>query len=358
MADPMTVVRRPIGWKLSVTALVAALGLSTPAVLAAQAGAQAAHAKKKKPVPTLSINIVDGSTAASSILPYFAQWTGIFKRYHIKATIDFVGSAIALADLASGKAQFGDLGAPEPEEVAQSGAPVKWLGVWDERSNLQLVAAPGIHSVAQMQGKSIGISTTGSVTNTFAKWIMEQNHVPVNSVHYVPLQSSSGILAGFVGGTVDALLLSPPNSTKGAKGRPGSSILMSTDSKNYAWPFNGIAGYMPWVAKHKAATVRVLEAMTVALRQFAAHPKRAEAAIMAEQPGTSQATAALSYKSAAAAFNKTELVPSERLEKQVLKVITRFYPGQYPKAVAKNSAMFIDSSYAERAESALGPKTK
>lgn len=356
MSHPVKVGRkRGRGWMASAMAL-SALGLSIPSLAAGDAGAQTAHAKNK--VRTVNVDIVDGSTAASSILPYFAERTGIFRRYHINATIDFVGSAIALADLASGKAQFGDLGAPEPEEVAQSGAPVKWVGIWDERSNLQLVAGPGIHSVSQLQGKSIGISTTGSVTNTFAAWIMQQNHVPVGSVHYVPLQSSSGILAGFIGGTVDALLLSPPNSTNGVKGRPGSSILMNTNSKSYAWPFNGLAGYMPWVTKHKAATVRVLEAMTVALREFAANPKAAEAAIVAEQPGTDQATAVLSYKSAASVFNKTELVPSESLEKQVLKLITRFYPGQYPNAVARNSARFIDASYAQQAEATLGPTKK
>lgn len=345
--------RRPLPRKWGIR--VAALSLVAGLCAACSSGSGSSSASDtSKSGQAVSITIVDGSTAASAILPYFAETAGIFKKYNINATVKFVGAGLALPELASGKAEFGALGAPEPEEVAQSGAAVKWVGVWDQLSNFQLVVAPGIHSVAQLQGKSIGISTAGSVTNTFAEWVLQQHGVAPSSAHYVPLQSSSGIVSGFIGGQVDALLLSPPNSTSAAKGRAGSTVLLSTDSAAYAWPFNGLAAYMPWVQSHKDAAVRVLEAMTEALKEFRSNPAAAQKAITAAVPGTTQAQAEASYKSAVSVFNTSSLVPSATTEKTVLKLITQFYPGQYPNAVPANYANFIDSSYAQQAQTALG----
>jgi NitT/TauT family transport system substrate-binding protein len=345
--------RRPLPrkWGLRVAALSLVAGLC--AACSSGSGSSSASDTSKSG-QAVDITIVDGSTAASAILPYFAETAGIFKKYNINATVKFVGAGLALPQLASGKAQFGALGAPEPEEVSQSGAAVKWLAVWDQLSNFQLVVAPGIHSVAQLQGKAIGISTAGSVTNTFAEWVLQQHGVSPSSAHYVPLQSVSGIVSGFVGGQVDALLLSPPNSTSAAKGRPGSTVLLSTDSAAYAWPFNGLAGYMPWVQSHKDAAVRVLEAMTEALKEFRTNPAGAEKAIAAAVPGTPQAQVEASYKSALSVFNAGSIVPSAATEKQVLTLVTQFYPGQYPNAVPAKYADFIDSSYAQQAQTALG----
>lgn len=345
--------RRPLQrrWVVTVAVLSLTVGLATACGGGSGSSGASGALTSSKPV---DITIVDGSTAASAILPYFAETAGIFKKYNINATVKFVGSPLAMPELASGKVQFGAVGAPQPEEVAQSGAPVKWLAVWDQLSNLQLVVAPGIHSVAQLRGKSIAISTAGSVTNTFAEWVLQQHGVSPSSAHYVPLQSSSGIVSGFIGGQVDALLLSPPNSTKAAKGRPGSSILLTTDNKNYQWPFNGLAAYMPWVESHKDATVRVLEAMTEALKEFQSNPTAAEKAIAAAVPGTPQAEVKASYKSALAVFNTDSIIPSAATEKQVLTLITQFYPGQYPNVVPGHYAKFIDSSYAQQAQTALG----
>lgn len=350
MGSQERVPHRPsIAVKLTAGAVVTASALAM-----ANIGSASTTTARAAKVRTVSINIVDGSPGASTVLPYFAMRTGIFRRYHINATVSYVGASLALSDLASGKSQFGVFGAPVPEEAAMAGSSVKWLGVWDFRSDLQLVAAPGITSVSQLKGKSIAISAPGSVTNTFAAWVMQQNSVPVGSVSYVPLQTASGILAGFVGGSVDALLLGPPFSTEAVKGRPGSTILLSTNSKSYAWPFNGIAGYMPWVGHHKNATVRIMEAMTVALHRFFTDPAAAEAAIMASAPGTSHSLAVSSYKDARTLFSRTGLVPSESTEKQVLKLMQRFYPGRFPGATPTKWASFIDSSYAEKAATLIG----
>lgn len=346
--------RRPLQRKWAARA--AALSLIAGLVTACGGGSGSSSASgtatgaSNQPV---DITIVDGSTAASAVLPYYAQTAGIFKKYNINATVKFVGAPLAMPELGSGKAQFGALGAPQPEEVGQSGSGVKWLGVWDQLSNFQLVVGPGIHSVADLKGKAIGISTTGSVTNTFAMWVLQKHNIAPNAARYVPLQSSSGIVSGFIGGQVDALLLSPPNSTKAAKGRKGSSVLLSTDTPDYAWPFNGLAGNMAWVESHKDATVRVMEAMTEALKKFRTDAAGAEKAIAAAVPGTPADEVAASYKSALAVFATGSLAPSLTTEKQVLTLITQFYPGQYPNATPDKAANFIDASYAQQADAAL-----
>lgn len=303
------------------------------------------------------VTIVNGSSAASSILPLFAQQAGIFKKYGIDANVQVLGSALALSQLATGKAQFGDFGSPQPEEARESGANVRWVAQWVLRSNLQLVGAPGIKSVKDLAGKAIGVSTSGSVTDIMSHFIVQKAGLSTSSVKYIPLQSSSGIIAGFVGGNVDALLLSPPSSTRGLNGRPGSSIVVDTNSKEYQYPFNGLAAYMPWVKEHKQTTIRVLEALLDALRQFPKQKAIAEKAIGSVSPGTSQADLDAAYASAKSVF-ETSIIPNERLEKQVLGMLTNYYPGRYPNAIPKNSSQFMNSSYAIKATKAFLKKQK
>jgi ABC-type nitrate/sulfonate/bicarbonate transport system substrate-binding protein len=337
------------------TAAALAAVVAVGSCLAATASAKVdrtggAHAAKLD-----NITIVVGSSAASSILPAFAQQAGIFRKYGIDAKVQVLSSALALSQLATGNAQFGDFGAPQPEEAREAGSDVRWIASWVSRSNLQLVAAPGIKSVKDLAGKAIGISTSGSVTDIMSHWIVQQAGLPVTSVKYVPLQSSSGIIAGFVGGNVDALLLSPPSSTNGLNGRPGSSIILDTNQKAYTYPFNGLAGYMPWVRKNKDLTIRVCKAMLDALRQFPKQKAAAEQAILSASPGTSQADLDAAYESAKSVFG-TSIIPNEKIEKIVLGMLRDYYPGQYPNAVPKNSPQFLNQSYAIAATKALTPK--
>lgn len=331
---------------------VAALSLCLTASASSAATPAATQHRSKKHATMTNITIVSPSTAASAILPLFAKRTGIFRKFHINATISFLGSSLALPELATGRVQFGEMGSPQPEEARQSGANVRWVAQWVLRSNLQLVAAPGISSPAELQGKSIAVSHAGSVTDIFAHWVVQQAGIPISSVKYVPLGHSAGIVAGFIGGSVDALLLSPPNSTNAVQGRQGSSVILDTNSPKFNYPFQGLAAYMPWVNTHKKAATEVLEALQRALDEFPKKPKAAEAAILAAVPGTSEADLVTAYKSALSVFGNT-IVPDPSVEKSALTLLQQFYPGQYPYIVPSKESLFYNRSYALQAERML-----
>ena len=141
-------------------------------------------------------------------------------------------------------------------------------------------------------------------------------------------------------------------------GRAGSSVILDTNSPKYVYPFNGLAGYMPWVNKNKKATIEVLEALSVALKQFSQKPALAEEAIQSATPGTTAADAATAYESAKSVFSTTTIVPDDKVEKSVLQLLTDFYPGQYPNAIPSKSGSFINRSYAVAAEKALAAQGK
>src|ERR1700742_4847028 len=97
--------RRPLTRKWGIR--VAALSLVAGLCAACSSGSGSSSASDtSKSGQAVDITIVDGSTAASAILPYFAETAGIFKKYNINATVKFVGAGLALPQLASGKAQF------------------------------------------------------------------------------------------------------------------------------------------------------------------------------------------------------------------------------------------------------------
>ena len=164
--------------------VVACAVLVTAAAVCLTGGAASTtnHASAKKSVPLTDVNIVIASTAASSILPKFAQVAEIFRHYHINAKISFLSSSLALTELATGQAQFGDFGAPQPEEARNSGAQLRWVGQWVLRSNLQLVAAPGNH---------LGL--------TARRALDRHQHTRFGHRHLCPLDRPAGRDPGLVG---------------------------------------------------------------------------------------------------------------------------------------------------------------
>jgi NitT/TauT family transport system substrate-binding protein len=294
-----------------------------------------------------NVSIGVNAAVAGEIEPELAQTSGLFAKYGINATVTVIPSSNLLAALSSGRVQFGAFGAPQPEEGILSGSQLKWLSVWEGKPNTQLIAGPGISSIADLKGKSVGITVPGSLIDLFARRILTDNGVNPSGVQFQSLQSTTALSAAFLGGSIKATILSPPQSTAALK-LTGSKSLLDVGSK-YSWPQGGLVGYMPWVTSHSAATTKVMEAIAASVNLYRSDPAAAKAAIKALAPTTTTADLNASYQSALGTLATSTIVPSLTTEQFVLKSMSSLYPTKYSKAVPSTAANYIDGSYAQAA---------
>jgi NitT/TauT family transport system substrate-binding protein len=298
--------------------------------------------------PLTSVTIGVNAAVAGEIEPVLAQQAGLFAKYGIKANVSVIPASTLLAALAGGRVQFGAFGAPQPEEAAMSGAPLKWLAVWENKPNTALVAAPGISSIADLKGKAIGITVPGSLTDIFSRLALTRSNVSTASAKYVPLQSTTAELSAFAAGSVQATVLSPPQSTTALKDRQGATSLIEF-GQYYSWPQGGLVGYMPWVDSHKTAATEVLEGIVGAVNLYRSNPAAAEKAIGSVSTTLSGSSLTASYKSALSTLTTTTIAPSLTTEQFVLSTLQTLYPGKYPKAVQSFANSMVDTSYATAA---------
>ena len=344
---------------IGITALLAAGGLALTACSsgssssATAANAGSAGSAGSAAVTNVSIGV--NAAVAGEIEPELAQTAGLFAKYGINATVTVIPSSNLLAALSSGRVEFGAFGAPQPEEAILSGSQLKWLSVWEGKPNTQLIAGPGISSIADLKGQSVGITVPGSLIDLFARRILTDNGVNPSGVQFQSLQSTTALSAAFLGGSIKATILSPPQSTAALKLK-GSKSLLDVGSK-YSWPQGGLVGYMPWVTSHSAATTKVMEAIAAAVNLYRSDPAAAKAAIKALAPTTSTADLNASYQSALGTLSTSTIVPSLTTEQFVLKSMSSLYPAKYSKADPSTAANYIDGSYAQAAQKVVPIKS-
>jgi NitT/TauT family transport system substrate-binding protein len=345
--------RRPLARVAASTTAIAAAALVLAACSSGSSASSSGGSTAAKDPATTSVTIGVNAAVAGEIEPVLAEQAGLFAKYGIKANVSVIPASTLLAALASGKVQFGAFGAPQPEEAAMSGAQLKWLAVWENRPNTALIAAPGISSIADLKGKAVGITVPGSLTDIFSRLALGRGNVSPSDVKYAPLQSTSAELSAFAAGSVQATILSPPQSTTALKARSGATSLIEF-GKYYTWPQGGLVGYMPWVDSHQTATTEVMEGIAAAVNLYRSDPAAAQKAIQSVSSSLSGSSLTASYQSALSTLATTTIAPSLTTEKFVLSTLQSLYPGKYPKAVPSFATSMIDTSYATAAMQKVG----
>ena len=187
---------------------------SAAALAAASLGAPALRAQNKLEKKQVAIAV--GGKAAFYYLPLtIAEQLGYFKAEGLDVEIsDFAGGARALQALVGGSADVVS-GAYEHTINMQSKnqhiqsfvlmgrAPQIAVGVSTK-------AMPNYKSLADLQGKKIGVSAPGSSTNMVANLVLSRAGIKASDVSYVGVGTAAGALAALRSGQIDAMSNTDP----------------------------------------------------------------------------------------------------------------------------------------------------
>jgi NitT/TauT family transport system substrate-binding protein len=157
----------------------------------------------------VTLTVGKASPNAEPIIPINVGDTlGIFKKHGIDLKIvDFTGGSKMAQAMAAGALDIGDGSGTEMALVAK-GAPM--IGVCESTGPLPFLgigvpADSPIHSIEQLKGKNIGVSSAGSLTDWLAKELARTQGWGPQGVSAVSIgNGANGILAAFRQNLVDA----------------------------------------------------------------------------------------------------------------------------------------------------------
>jgi len=149
--------------------------------------------------------------------------------------------------------------------------------------NDQIIAAPGIRSVADLKGKKVA-AEQGTVDHYLLLLGLKKARISEKDITFVPLETGAAA-AAFVAGKVDAVGVFAPFTTQALK-RPGSTTLFS--SKDFPGAISDhLVCNREFVAKHPEKVQQIVNAWFATLRQIKAEPGPS-LAILAKRAGVNE----------------------------------------------------------------------
>jgi NitT/TauT family transport system substrate-binding protein len=186
---------------------------ATACVLATLIPVQALAQSATPPAP---IRVACLGYTEASILPVYAQQTGIFKKYGLDATLTtFNGGGAIIAAIAGGSLDAGFSNITSAVAAIQRGIPIVVLTAANltstADSDAQLMKARGskLKTGADLNGKTIAVTTLGGTLQLGAEQWIDKNGGDSKSVHFVEVPSSN-MAAALKQGRIDAAMMSEP----------------------------------------------------------------------------------------------------------------------------------------------------
>ncbi len=323
--------RRRVMLAGSCTTLAAAsLGLSygTSAATASRHGGS---------LTTVTIGVA--APAAEMTLPFLAQKEGYFRKLGINAVVTMVPASTILSAISGGTIDFAVNGAPQPEIGVSQGAPIRWIALWSARPSLRIVVDGNIKTWKDLEGKSFGVSSPGSLSEILTERALEEHGVNPSLVKFDFLGGPPPTLAAFVSGEISADIFSPPVWLEEVKKVPGAHALYDL-ATGPAWPNAGLVAYMPWATAHRRVTDRVLQALSEALTTYKKHSPVAISEIEAIVPGLDHQLAKDAWSESLPILSSS-MVPTRADEAPVKAQLDK----TYPKLAAVPASGFFDLSF-------------
>ncbi|MCA1647739.1 MAG: ABC transporter substrate-binding protein [Chloroflexi bacterium] len=152
------------------------------------------------------------SNISPTIMPlWMAKQTGLFEKHGLDLDLQYVASATSVAAVVSGQMQLATVGLSEVLGAIAGGADLVVVATQVPSYTYVFEVAPGIQSAADLKGRSIGISRTGSSSDIGTRVVLKKFGIdPDKDVNLVQTGSVSDRGAAMKSGALQAAVASPP----------------------------------------------------------------------------------------------------------------------------------------------------
>jgi NitT/TauT family transport system substrate-binding protein len=239
---------------------------------------------------------------------YVAQQQGFFKEQGLDVEVaDGNGGSNAVAAVVGGSAQIGYVGIKNASQAVVKGQPLKVIATgirgFPQSIVLQKKLLDDAHlkpnatlaeKGALLRNRVIAVSDIGGSTGDFARFVLQQAHIPVDQVRLINITSIQGQLAALKAQRIDGFVNASPATETALAGGYGAELIAPARDLKEATDFEYTVQIVraDLIKSHPDLVERYLRGMQKALDLIRSNPavaKNAAYAFLAEQAETSSA---------------------------------------------------------------------
>ena len=186
-----------------------------------------------KPAPEHRIRIATHRDPIAFLPLAIAEKQGYFREEHLTVTTDEMpGGSKALEALIGGSADVAAASMSDALTLAAVGRDVQSFLVMYTRPMIALAVSPPmtdkIHSLPDLKGHTVGVSTRGSASEQFLNYLLATNHLKADDVAIVAIGMSAASIAAVEHHEVDAAILIASAIPNFESRQPGAVFLCDT----------------------------------------------------------------------------------------------------------------------------------
>lgn len=256
------------------------------------------------------VRITYASNSLAFLVAFIAKDRGFYAKNGLNAELVRVQPGVAIAALLSGDADYAEVLGSAVRSAAK-GAPIRAVSTTIRAPFFSLAADPGIRSVRDLKGRSIGVTAVGGTNYISTRLLLQHFGVdPEREAKIIPIGDEKLLYEALKIRRVDAVMVGPPFSV--LLKREGFPLLAHT-SQVLSIPFVGLSATVDKLRQNRSQVKRVFKAEVEALRYLQENPAGA-AEVIRKRFAMDEAMARESYAVVVDAFSKDGRVPPEGVE--------------------------------------------
>jgi len=226
--------------------------------------------------------------------------------------VPFRGGPNLVKAVMNGDILLGATGSTDILVFREAGMPIKMVATQTEGNHFTLNVAPDVGSVAQLKGKTIGVTAVGSTTWIFARMIArEQGWDADRDVTIAALGGLDAQLAALARGEIAAFVWGDGGAVTQLAGK--SKVLLRLDRVTPRWISQIQYASEEGIRKHPDAIRKSMRALFGAMRFMTAHPGEA-AELVAKRIGWSPEAVLAAHKISSPLFSHDGTISMEALK--------------------------------------------
>ena len=220
-----------------------------------------------------SVSLIYEAIAATNATLWLAEDARLFQKYGLDAKIVHARGAIPVQALVSGSVEFGAFSGSSTVAAALAGSDIVFVAA---KGNFAVMSfwvrldSP-IKSLAELRGKTIGVTRAGSATHTIGRLALKSAGLTDRDVKYLHHGGLPESFASLDQGIVDASMGSPP--------RPGFKELVDLSSLKIPFLQGAIEVQRSFLQNRRETVINLLKAYVETIKLAKDKPELAIAAI-------------------------------------------------------------------------------
>jgi len=212
---------------------------------------------------------------------YLARDANLFAKYGLDVEASLVsGSDASLAALQAGQLQFVYCAASATIPGMAAGIDAVLIGAPLTGLPFVLVARPGIHTVQELKGKSIGVSRAGELLDRLGRAMLSYLGMAPDSVTLRPLGGQAQQYQALLAGAIEATILSPPLDVQAKK--DGMNVIFDFKQLPIPFIYSALHTSRKMIRERPQVVQRFIAAMAEALYYTETHEAEANQSLAKE----------------------------------------------------------------------------